>query len=72
MAEALHFGEVLEVEGLLVVRVAIGGITPDNAPTLVAAGADLIAVISGVFGEPDPTAAARAYLRAFDRGALPH
>ncbi|MDZ4044515.1 MAG: thiamine phosphate synthase, partial [Rhodoglobus sp.] len=47
-------------------RVAIGGITPDNAPTLVAAGADLLAVIGGVFDAPDPAAAARAYRRAFD------
>ena len=46
-------------------RVAIGGITPDNAPSLVAAGADLIAVISGVFDAPDPVAAARAYLSLF-------
>jgi thiamine-phosphate pyrophosphorylase len=41
-------------------RVAIGGITPDNARPLVAAGADLIAVVSGVFDAPDPVAAARA------------
>lgn len=41
-------------------RVAIGGITPDNAGTLVAAGADLVAVISGVFDAPDPVAAAHA------------
>jgi thiamine-phosphate pyrophosphorylase len=47
-------------------RVAIGGITPDNAPTLVAAGADLLAVIGGVFDAPDPAAAVRAYRRAFD------
>ena len=47
-------------------RVAIGGITPDNAGELVAAGADLIAVISGVFDAPDPIAAARAYLSAFE------
>jgi thiamine-phosphate pyrophosphorylase len=47
-------------------RVAIGGITPDNAPALVAAGADYLAVISGVFDAPDPSAAARAYRRAFD------
>lgn len=47
-------------------RVAIGGITPDNAPSLVAAGADLIAVISGVFDAPDPAAAARAYRACFD------
>lgn len=46
--------------------VAIGGITPDNAPDVVDAGADLVAVISGVFDAPDPAAAARAYLRAFE------
>ena len=45
--------------------VAIGGITPDNAPDVVAAGADLLAVISGVFDAADPAGAARAYLRAF-------
>lgn len=47
-------------------RVAIGGITPDNGRALVAAGADLLAVISGVFNAPDPAAAARAYRRCFD------
>jgi thiamine-phosphate pyrophosphorylase len=45
--------------------VAIGGITPDNAPALVAAGADLLAVISGVFDAADPVDAARAYARCF-------
>jgi len=47
-------------------RVAIGGITPDNAQPLVAAGADLLAVISGVFDAPDPAAAVRAYLSCFE------
>ena len=46
-------------------RVAIGGITPDNARSLVKAGADMLAVISGVFDAPDPVAAARAYRRCF-------
>lgn len=46
-------------------RVAIGGITPDNAPALVAAGADLVAVISGVYDAGDPVAAARAYAACF-------
>lgn len=46
-------------------RVAIGGITPDNGQSLVEAGADLLAVISGVFDAPDPAAAVRAYLAAF-------
>jgi thiamine-phosphate pyrophosphorylase len=46
-------------------RVAIGGITPDNGGLLVTAGADLLAVIGGVFDAPDPTAAARAYGHCF-------
>ena len=46
-------------------RVAIGGITPENAPSLVQAGADLVAVISGVFDAADPAAAARAYAACF-------
>jgi thiamine-phosphate pyrophosphorylase len=46
-------------------RVAIGGITPDNARALIAAGADLLAVVSGVFDAPDPLAAARAYTHCF-------
>ncbi|GHC00429.1 thiamine phosphate synthase [Thermomonas carbonis] len=51
--------------GLGLPRVAIGGITPDNGGSLVTAGADLIAVISGVFDAPDPIAAAQAYLSLF-------
>ena len=51
-------------------RVAIGGVTPDNAGLLAAAGADLIAVISGVFDAPDPVIAARTYLSGF-RNTLP-
>lgn len=44
---------------------AIGGILPEHAPSLVAAGADLIAVIGGVFAAPDPHAALMAYQAAF-------
>ena len=51
---------------LRVPRVAIGGITPENAGELIAAGADMVAVISGVFDAPDPVAAARAYRACFD------
>lgn len=54
-----------DTAGLGLPRVAIGGITPDNAATLVAAGADLIAVIGGVFDAPDPVAAARACAACF-------
>lgn len=46
-------------------RVAIGGLTPDNAGPVVAAGADLVAVIGGVFDAPDPVAAARALQALF-------
>ncbi len=53
-------------------RVAIGGITPDNARSVVAAGADLIAVVSGVFDAPDPPAAARAYRVCFDHAGFDH
>ncbi|AWV08421.1 thiamine phosphate synthase [Marilutibacter maris] len=52
--------------GLGVPQVAIGGITPDNARPIVSAGADLVAVISGVFDAPDPAAAVRAYRACFD------
>ncbi len=51
--------------------VAIGGITPQNAGLLIAAGADLLAVITGVFAAPDITAAALAYSRLFEPGARP-
>jgi thiamine-phosphate pyrophosphorylase len=46
-------------------RVAIGGLTPDNSTPVVEAGADLIAIISGVFSEADPQAALEAYRRCF-------
>jgi thiamine-phosphate pyrophosphorylase len=45
--------------------VAIGGITPQNGKALVAAGADCLAVISGVFDQADIRSAARAYTNLF-------
>ena len=39
--------------------VAIGGITPENGAPLIAAGADMLAVIQGVFGQPDIEDASR-------------
>ncbi len=51
---------------LSVPLVAIGGITPENGGRLVAAGADLLAVVHGVFGAPDAGVAAAAYARLFD------
>jgi thiamine-phosphate pyrophosphorylase len=56
-----------QAASLGVPRVAIGGITPDNARSLVQAGADLVAVISGVYDAADPVAAVHAYLQCFAR-----
>jgi len=44
---------------------AIGGITIENAPQLVAAGASLLAVISDLFEAPDIAARAAQYRRLF-------
>ena len=46
--------------------VAIGGITPDNGIELIAAGADCLAVIHGLFGQTDVTAAAQRYAQLFE------
>lgn len=54
-----------EARALCKTTVAIGGIRPDNSAQLRAAGADFIAVISGVFHAPDPVAALRAYHHSF-------
>lgn len=46
-------------------RVAIGGLTPDNVGPIIAAGADLVAVVSSVFAANDPVATLHAYLACF-------
>lgn len=45
--------------------VAIGGITPENGAALVAAGADALAVIQGLFVDVDTTSQARRYAALF-------
>lgn len=45
--------------------VAIGGITPALAPQLIQAGADMVAVIHGVFGQPDARIAAQHFAHLF-------
>jgi thiamine-phosphate pyrophosphorylase len=45
--------------------VAIGGITPENGGALIATGADALAVIDGVFGQPDIRAAAARFAKLF-------
>ena len=54
-----------EARALGVPLAAIGGITLENAPALIAAGADLLAVISDLFEAPDIRARARQYGKLF-------
>lgn len=44
----------------------IGGITTDNAGVLMAAGADMLAVITAVYNSPDPRRASRAFKQLFE------
>ena len=48
-----------------VARVAIGGITPENAALLIEAGADYVASISSLFAAPDVRSAAQRFARLF-------
>ena len=48
--------------------VVIGGITSGNGVALLQAGADLLAVIDGVFGTADPETAARRFGVLFEAG----
>ncbi len=57
-----------EVADLGLPRVAIGGLNADNAGALVEAGADLLAVVGGIFDAPDPAAATRALAALFTAG----
>jgi thiamine-phosphate pyrophosphorylase len=50
---------------------AIGGITLQNAPQLIAAGADLLAVITDLFEAPDIRARAAAYTSLFSERVTP-
>jgi thiamine-phosphate pyrophosphorylase len=54
-----------EAAALGLPRVAIGGITPDNAGPLVEAGADLLAVVGALADAPDPEAVARRFASLF-------
>ena len=45
--------------------VAIGGITQDNAPGLIKAGADMVAVINAVFGQPDIMTTTKQFQQLF-------
>ena len=45
---------------------AIGGITASNAPLVVAAGADMLAIVSALFDADDVFSAARAFAHLFE------
>jgi thiamine-phosphate pyrophosphorylase len=47
-------------------QIVIGGMTVDNAPPLVAMGADMVAAISSVYMAQDSAAAARAFVQLFE------
>jgi thiamine-phosphate pyrophosphorylase len=49
-------------------KVAIGGITLENAPRVVAAGADCVAVITDLFEAPDVAQRARDFAKIFQSG----
>jgi thiamine-phosphate pyrophosphorylase len=57
--------EAKQAVGLPVV--AIGGITLDNTPSLIAAGVDAVAVITALFGAPSVKQAAADFTRLFPR-----
>lgn len=52
-----------------VTRVAIGGITPDNASSLIEAGADYVASISSLFGASDVRHAAQRFAQLFPQSS---
>ena len=65
-ARRAHPELLRDARALGVSRVAIGGITSQNARALIDAGADLIAVISAVYDSHDVEAAARNCSQLFE------
>lgn len=64
-ARRASFDLLRQTAALGLPRVAIGGITPDNGGPLIDAGADYLAVISAVFGDPDVQSAAARFANLF-------
>lgn len=65
LASPAHIETLLQArQAIDIPIVAIGGILPDNGEQLLTAGADLLAVIGGVFTH-DPEQSARAYQKLF-------
>jgi len=53
-------------QALKIPIVAIGGITPENGKNLLDAGADFLAVISGIYSPDDPVSITQAYVELFN------
>ncbi|MGZ8182140.1 MAG: thiamine phosphate synthase [Methylobacter sp.] len=67
LAAPAHIETLRQAKLMLTIPiVAIGGILPDNGGQLLAAGADLLAVIGGIF-DNQPERSARAYRALFSR-----
>lgn len=58
--------KILNQPGLTIPMVAIGGITADNGAILLEHGANLLAVIDAVFGQPNPRKAAASFQHLFN------
>ena len=56
------------VESVAIPVIAIGGITPELAPDVIAAGAKGVAVMSGVLGDADPLKAVKEYRTFLHQG----
>lgn len=69
LATLAPIGLLRQSAALGVVRVAIGGITPDNAPSLIEAGANYVASISSLFGAPDVRRAAQCLAQLFPQSS---
>jgi thiamine-phosphate pyrophosphorylase len=63
--DTTEFERLTRLAGLPVV--AVGGISPATAPEAIRAGACGVALISGIFGSPDPETAAREVRSAIER-----
>ncbi len=72
-AERVSLRLLAEVACTLPVPVAaIGGITPDNAPTVLDTGVRLLAVINALYDAPDPRRAAAQFMALFATGKDQH
>jgi thiamine-phosphate pyrophosphorylase len=70
-ADAVGLGMLAEIKGSVSIPiVAIGGLTKDNIASVVAAGADGIAVISAVVSQKDVRAAANELKRIIDDASV--